>query len=86
MTPIVDFLSRDVLPEDKLEAKRIRQHVALYTYVNGELFRRGFSAPLLKCLERTQAEYVLAELHKGICGVHSGARTIAVRVLRVGYY
>jgi len=55
MTPIVDFLSRDVLPEDKLEAKKIRRHAALYTFVNGELFRRGFSASLLKCLECTQA-------------------------------
>jgi len=86
MTPIVNFLSKDVLPEDKVDAKRIRRHTALYTFVNGELFRRGFSAPLLKCLELTQADYMLAELHKGICEVHSGARTMAMRVLRAGYY
>nr|KYP57237.1 Transposon Ty3-G Gag-Pol polyprotein [Cajanus cajan] len=26
------------------------------------------------------------EIHRGICGMHSGARSMATRVLRVGYY
>jgi len=72
MAPIINFLINDALPEDQLEAKEIRRQAASYTVVNGELFRRGFSSPLLKCLDRTQADYVLSELHEGICEIHSG--------------
>jgi len=32
-----------------------------------ELFRRSFVAPLLKCLDQEQAQYVLAEMHCDIC-------------------
>ncbi|XP_020227232.1 uncharacterized protein LOC109808591 [Cajanus cajan] len=33
-----------------------------------------------------QVEYVLREIHEGICGFHSGGRTLATKVLRAGYY
>jgi len=61
MTPIMNFLVNDVLPDNKEEAKKVRRHMASYTVVNEKLFRRVFSTPLLKCLERIQADYVLAE-------------------------
>nr|KYP35183.1 Retrovirus-related Pol polyprotein from transposon 17.6 [Cajanus cajan] len=52
----------------------------------GELYRRGFSSPLLKCLDPEQANYVLREIHEGICESHSGSRMLAAKVLRAGYY
>nr|KYP74139.1 Uncharacterized protein K02A2.6 [Cajanus cajan] len=33
-----------------------------------------------------EADYVMREVHKGICGMHSGARTTVSKLLRVGYY
>jgi len=86
MTPILNFLVHDSLPGDLLEAKMVRRQAASYTVVGGELFRRGFSSPMLKCLDHKQADYVLPELHRGICGIHSEARSMAVQVFRVGYY
>jgi len=47
--------------------------------------KRTFT-PLLKCLSQEQAEYILRELHEGLCGLHCGARMMATKVLRVGYY
>nr|KYP65463.1 Transposon Ty3-I Gag-Pol polyprotein [Cajanus cajan] len=35
---------------------------------------------------RPQATYVIEEIHRGICGMHSRARSMATRVLRAGYY
>nr|KYP63283.1 Pro-Pol polyprotein [Cajanus cajan] len=52
----------------------------------GELYKRGISSPLLKCLAPDQANYVLREIHEGICGTHSGGRTLAAKVIRAGYY
>nr|KYP74527.1 Transposon Ty3-I Gag-Pol polyprotein [Cajanus cajan] len=31
-------------------------------------------------------DYVVKEIHHGVCGMHSGARSMAARVLRAGYY
>jgi len=47
MTPILNFLVHDTLPESKAEAKRVRRQAASYTMVNGELFRRTIQERVL---------------------------------------
>nr|KYP68865.1 Retrovirus-related Pol polyprotein from transposon 297 family [Cajanus cajan] len=86
MDPIVNHLQTGELPEDPLKAKRIRITAARYILIAGELYKRGISSPLLKCLAPEQAHYVLREIHEGICGTHSGSRTLAAKVVRAGYY
>jgi len=54
--------------------------------VGDDLYKRGYGQPLLKCVAIEQAQYIIKELHEGICGYHSGARTMATRILRVGYF
>jgi len=49
------------------------------------LYKRGYDQPLLKCVTVEQAQYIIKELHEGICDYHSGARTMSTRVLRAGY-
>lgn len=73
MTPIIEYLTNEVLSIDEKETKRIRRQAAYYVMSNGEFFRRGFSTSLLKCLDDDQVEFVLAKLYRGICGMHSGA-------------
>jgi len=51
-----------------------------------ELFRRGFPSPLLKCLDKKQAEYLMIKLHHEICGLHSEAHCMTARALRFDYY
>nr|KYP59830.1 hypothetical protein KK1_015271 [Cajanus cajan] len=86
MTAIRSFIVRGELPTDPIEAKKIRTQAARYSIVADELYRRGFSTPLLKCVDNLQADYVMREVHEGICGSHSGGRTLAAKVLRAGYY
>jgi len=50
------------------------------------LYRRGYSTPLPKCITKNYTEYVLKEIHEGICGSNSSTRTITAKVLRVDYY
>jgi len=64
----------------------MKQQCAQYIMINDDLYRRGYSAPVLKCITGKQAEYVLTEIHEGVHGNHSGARTMASKVLRAGYY
>ncbi|GKV17112.1 hypothetical protein SLEP1_g27656 [Rubroshorea leprosula] len=83
---IVSFLRDGIVPEDRQEAMKLRKKASRYTLVNGVLYKRSFSLPLLRCLSPYEAEYALREVHEGVCGSHVGARTLAHKVLRQGYY
>jgi len=83
MSPIIQYLEHGTC---KLgNEKAIRLQCARYTMIGQDLYRMGYSTPLLKCLTKEQAQYVLQEVHDGACGNHSGARTMAAKVIRAGY-
>nr|KYP37480.1 Uncharacterized protein Mb2253c family [Cajanus cajan] len=86
MADIWKYLKDGILPDNKVEASKIKNKSCHFTIEADELFKRGFSMPLLKCLDTDQANYVMDEIHRGICGMHSGARSMAARVIRAGYY
>ena len=54
--------------------------------MNGHLYKRSFSLPLLKCLGPTDADYALREVHEEIYKNHLGGKSLAYKVLRQGYY
>jgi len=54
--------------------------------IGDDLYKYGYDQPLLKCVTVEQAQYIIKKLHEGICGYHSGARTMATRILRAGYF
>ncbi|GKV37361.1 hypothetical protein SLEP1_g45403 [Rubroshorea leprosula] len=84
--PILSFLRDGVVPEDRQEAMKLRRKASRYTLIDGVLYKRSFSLPLLRCLNPYEAEYALREVHEGVCGSHVGAQTLAHKVLRQGYY
>ena len=86
MDPIWDYLIDGRLPDDPKEASKIRTWSARFTNHKGSLYKRGFFTPILKCIAGKDADYVLREVHEGVCGNHIGARTLAGKVLRQGYY
>ncbi|PKU60276.1 hypothetical protein MA16_Dca027859 [Dendrobium catenatum] len=67
-------------------AVRLRRQAANFTIINGELYKRSFTGPYLKCLPPSEANYALREVHSGICGEHLGGRALAQKVLRQGFY
>ncbi|GAU43325.1 hypothetical protein TSUD_390240 [Trifolium subterraneum] len=86
MTPIYNFLKSNTLPADAKEATKIRKRACSYVLLDDKLYRRGFSIPLLKCVEETRVEFILQEIHEGINGQHIGGRSLARKALRAGYY
>ena len=42
--------------------------------------------PILKCVGNEDANYILREVHEGICGNHIGAQTLTGKTLSQGYY
>ena len=70
MDPIWDYLLNGTLPSDPNEASKLRARSTKFVFLRGTLYKRGFSAPLLKCVGKKDADYVLRVVHKGICGNH----------------
>ncbi|GKV47203.1 hypothetical protein SLEP1_g54121 [Rubroshorea leprosula] len=83
---IVSFLRDGITPADRQEAMKLRKKASRYTLIARVLYKRSFSLPLLRCLNPYEVEYALREVHKSVCGSHVGARTLAHKVLRQGYY
>ena len=48
MDPIWDYLVDGTLPSDPKEASKLRARLAKFTIHRGTLYKRGFSAPILK--------------------------------------
>ena len=84
MEPIISNIKDGQLPSDLSEAKKVRIRATRFTVLNGKLYKRGFSMPYLKCLTPDEATYVLREIHKGVCGNHSGPRSLVGKTIRAG--
>lgn len=70
---------------DMKQVRKLKCRIARYTLLDKILYRQGFTLPLLQYLDDEEANYVLREIHEEICGNHSGARTLAFKVLRQRY-
>ena len=78
MDPILLFLERDILPEEKLEAEKIqRKAPRFWLSEDKKLYKRSFSRPCLLCVHPEISESLLEELHEGICGSHTGGRSLS---------
>ena len=86
MDPIIQFLSKDVLPEDKSEAEKIRRKAPQFWLSEDQkLYKRSFLGPYLLCIHSKASEFLLEELHEGIYGSHTGGRSIAHGAITQGY-
>ena len=86
MDLICYYLLNGTLLSDPNEASKLRARSARFTLLQGTLYKRGFSAPLLKCIGKEDVNYVLREVHEGVYGNHIRARTLVGKTLRQGYY
>ncbi|GAU50675.1 hypothetical protein TSUD_187590 [Trifolium subterraneum] len=86
ISPVYNFLKSNTLPAYAKEVTKVRRRACSYVLLDDKLYRRGFSIPLLKCVEEARVEFVLQEIHEGINGQHIGGRSLARKALRAGYY
>ncbi|XP_027903608.1 uncharacterized protein LOC114163499 [Vigna unguiculata] len=83
-TPYIQYLKTDNPPPDA--DKGWLAKAARYMMISDDLYKREYGQPLLKCVTADQAQYIIRELHEGICGYHFGTRTMTTRILRAGYF
>ena len=72
MYPIRLYIAPGELPNDRDKAHKVRIQSARFSMIDGQLYKQSLGGPYLTCLTPEQGQYVLTELHEGICGNHSG--------------
>ncbi|XP_022881077.1 uncharacterized protein LOC111398398 [Olea europaea var. sylvestris] len=86
MQPIVAYLKDQVLSTNKHEAYKLRRRLAYFLFIDDVLYKKSFSSPLLGCVGREDATYILREVHESVCGNHFGGLSLAQKILWQGYY
>ena len=84
--PIRLYIATGELPNDIDKAHKVQIQSARFSMIDGQLYKRSLGGPYLMCLTPEKGQYVLVELHEGICGNHPGGRTLAHRAHTQGYY
>ena len=87
MDPISLYLERDILPEEKFEVQKVRRKAPRFWLSEDiKLYKHSFSGPYLLCVHPEASELLLEELHEGVCGSHTGGRSLSHRAITQGYW
>ena len=67
MDPILLYLERDILLEEKSEAEKVqRKALRFWMSEDKKLYKRSFSRPYLLCVHLDASKSLLEELHEGV--------------------
>ena len=86
MKDIIQYKESGELPTDPILARKVKLKSTQFCIVDRELYKKAKNGPLLKCVTPSEADYILKELHEGCCDHHLGARALAHKTIRIGYY
>ena len=62
ITPYQHYIADSVLPVDPTEARKVKKNSSKFTLIDGELYRFGFTHPLLVCVHGEKCMRIMAEL------------------------
>jgi hypothetical protein len=83
--PIMAYLHNYYEPDNNTELVRMQQREKAYQITNNELYKTSVSSPLVGSLSKADDQGLPLQIH-GVCGGHIGARALATKVHRHGFY
>ena len=87
MDPIVLLLKEDILLEEKSVVDMVRRQAPwFWLFEDQKLYKCSFSGPYLLCIHPKASKLLIEELHEGICGSHTGGRSLFHRAITQGYW
>nr|GEU48611.1 reverse transcriptase domain-containing protein [Tanacetum cinerariifolium] len=86
MIPIQEYLLSGLLPKDENEARKIKIQVPQYKLIRGNLYKRSFFTPWLRCIAPPQTDKIIKEIHEGSCEFNAKPHSMVVRITKQGYY
>jgi hypothetical protein len=84
--PITLYLQGHYHPSDQSEAKRLKHRRRDFAMINEQLYKKGISKSMLKCITEVEGIELLREVHRETCGSHLGPRPLAAMVMRQCFY
>ncbi|XP_059627003.1 uncharacterized protein LOC132269773 [Cornus florida] len=84
--PIITYIQDGILPKQRDEARMIRSNAAKYAIMHNQLYRRSYLGPYLKCETPAEAQQILRTIDEGVCGNHSGGRSLTHKAMTQGYF
>ena len=82
MDSISLFMEKDILPEEKSEIEKVRRKAPrFWLFEDRKLYKHSFSGLYLLCVHPETSESLLKELHEGVCGSHTGGRSLFHRAI-----
>ena len=88
--PIIQYLKYKILPENKAEALKLQHLAESYRLLGNDLVKSSYTKktpdPYLLCVGTEEAKALMEEIHGGECGNHFGGRSLAHKIITLGYY
>ena len=78
----LNYLLRDTLPIDRMEARWLARHAKSFVLVEGELYKRSHTRILQRCIPIEQGKRLLSDIHGGVYGHHATPRTLVGNAFR----
>jgi hypothetical protein len=79
-------LGVDKLLEDDAKAEKLSQQARIYCLIDNDLYKKAPNGVLLKCVSIDDGKALLLDIHEGICGSHTGGRTLVEKAFRQGFF
>ena len=79
--PLIAYLRSGILPDRKDATRKLKVQASRFMLIRDVLYKRGFFRPYLRCLSYEEANYIMREVHEGICGNHSGAQSLVHKLI-----
>ena len=67
---LISYLKNGTLPNGKDAIRKLKVQASQFVLIRDVLYKRGFPRPYLRCIVPEEVEYVMREVHEGICGNH----------------
>ncbi|XP_071905959.1 uncharacterized protein [Coffea arabica] len=85
---IKEFLKTGSYPQHASSKDKsfLRRMVSKF-FLSGEvLYKRTSDLNLLRCIDEDEAQYMMKEVHSGVCGPHMNGHLLAKKIMRTGYF
>nr|XP_009792559.1 PREDICTED: uncharacterized protein LOC104239587 [Nicotiana sylvestris] len=78
---IIDYIEQEKLPEDSKASWALRVKAARYNFKGGQLYGKSFQGLLARCLGASEVNYVMREVHEGLCRNHSCTDSLVLKLV-----
>ena len=84
--PYLNYLLREVLSMDKMEARWLMHRTKSFVLIEGKLYKRSHARILQRYIPIERGKQLLSDIHGGVCGHHATPRTLVRNAFHQGFY